>query len=227
MVKLSILRVTLAFALGAGTANSFAQVDIRAPAQGAYAQDSNGNVARSQFGLCWRSGFWTPGDALPGCDGQLVPPIPLKATAPDLPGTVPAPVPVLVATTPPCDAAVTLTNEQTFEFNRTELTSLAQERIRNEVLGRLDSCARVDVILVTGHTDRMGTASYNKRLSEKRALAVANFLKSQGVNAPINTKGAGSSQPLTACSNKLSRKKLIACLAPNRRVVIDVRGPGS
>lgn len=225
MAKVSILGVTLGLALGAGMVNSFAQADVKAPAQGAYAQDGNGNVARSQFGLCWRSGFWTPGDALPGCDGQLAPPVPLKATAPELPGTVPVEVPV--ATTPPCDTSVTLTSEQNFEFNRTALTAPAQERIRNEVLSRLNNCARVDIIMVTGHTDRLGTASYNKRLSEKRALAVANFLISQGVNAPIKAQGAGSSQPVTACSNKLGRKKLIACLAPDRRVVIDVRGPGS
>ena len=37
----------------------------------AYLQDARGLVARSTFGLCWRTSYWTPGDALVGCRGEL------------------------------------------------------------------------------------------------------------------------------------------------------------
>src|SRR3569832_274159 len=47
----------------------------------AYAQDVRGTILRSQYGLCWRTGYWTQGDAVIGCDGQLEPPV-AKATAP-------------------------------------------------------------------------------------------------------------------------------------------------
>ncbi|MEG0042202.1 MAG: OmpA family protein, partial [Massilia sp.] len=37
----------------------------------AYVQDSRGVIARNPFGLCWRTGYWTPADAVPGCDAPL------------------------------------------------------------------------------------------------------------------------------------------------------------
>jgi OOP family OmpA-OmpF porin len=53
---------------------------------------------------------------------------------------------------------------------------------------------------------------------------VASYLKTKGVTAPIDTIGAGETLPVKACDNRLGRKKLIECLAPNRRVEIEVRG---
>jgi hypothetical protein len=37
----------------------------------AYVQDARGVIARNPFGLCWRTGYWTPADAVPGCDAPL------------------------------------------------------------------------------------------------------------------------------------------------------------
>jgi OOP family OmpA-OmpF porin len=50
--------------------------DIQAPKPySAYVQDARGVIARNPFGLCWRTGYWTPADAVPGCDAPLcVPP---------------------------------------------------------------------------------------------------------------------------------------------------------
>ncbi|MDR0933881.1 MAG: OmpA family protein, partial [Burkholderiaceae bacterium] len=38
----------------------------------AYLQNQQGVIARSTSGLCWHTGYWTPADAVPGCDGALV-----------------------------------------------------------------------------------------------------------------------------------------------------------
>ena len=43
--------------------------------------------------------------------------------------------------------------------------------------------------------------------------------------ANVETMGAGKTQPIKSCDDKLGRKKLIECLAPNRRVTVDVKGP--
>ncbi|HYD79577.1 MAG TPA: OmpA family protein, partial [Paucimonas sp.] len=80
------------------------------------------------------------------------------------------------------------------------------------------------IVLVTGHTDKLGTHPYNQKLSEKRADAVAAYLKNKGVDAPTDTLGVGKTQSIKACDDKLPRKQLIECLAPNRRVVIEARG---
>ena len=199
--------------------------DIQAnPNSSAYLQDSRGVIARSPFGLCWRTGYWTAADAVPGCAGPLLPPV-IKATAPAL-VAAPEPAAPPSAPVPPqrCDFTITLANDQTFAFNKATLTPAAQRRIDREVLDKLAACGKVDLMIVTGHTDRIGTPQYNQTLSEKRAAAVAAYLKRKGVSAQIDTRGAGKTQPIQSCSDKLSYKKLIECLAPNRRVVIEARG---
>ncbi len=217
----------LAFALsiGIGAFSALAQTpsDIHAnPSKSAYLQDSRGVVARSAHGLCWRAGSWTPADAVAGCDGELVPPI-AKPTAPAIAPPIaqaPAPAPAPKR----CDFALTLNNDETFAFNRAVLSGAAKKRIDDEVMKKLGNCAKVDIILVTGHTDRLGSQQYNQKLSEKRADAVAAYVKSKGVIAEIDTLGAGKTQSIKACNDKLPRKQLIECLAPNRRVVIEGRG---
>jgi OOP family OmpA-OmpF porin len=224
-------RMACGLVIGTAMAGASAQTDVQArPTSSAYMQDSRGVIARSQFGMCWRTGYWTPADAVPGCDGELVPPI-TKPTAPAIvPPTAiaaaPAPAPVPVAPVPlkRCDFAVTLESDQAFAFNRAVLSTAARKRIDEEVLPKLASCAKVDLILVSGHTDQLGSQAYNQKLSEKRADMVAAYLKSKGAAAQIDTQGAGKTQPVKSCNSKLPRSKLIACLAPNRRVTIEARG---
>lgn len=212
--------------LGISATSAIAQTaaDIQANAgKSTYLQDSRGVITRSPFGLCWRSGTWTPADAVPGCDGELVPPV-AKVTAPAIvPPPQPAPAPVAAAPKR-CDFATTLSSDQTFTFNKAVLSDSAKKRIDDETLTKLANCAKVDLVLVTGHTDKLGTHQYNQKLSEKRADAVAAYLKSKGVGAEIDTLGAGKTQSIKACDDKLPRAQLIECLAPNRRVVIEVRG---
>jgi OmpA-OmpF porin, OOP family len=187
----------------------------------AYLQDSRGVIVRSTFGLCWRTGTWTPADAVPGCDGELVPPV-AKPIAPAI-STAPPPAPVAVAPRR-CDFTVTLGADQSFAFDKGVLSSAAKARIDDEVMTRLASCAMLESVMVTGHADRLGSQQYNQRLSEKRAEAVAAYLKSKGISGEIDTLGAGKTQSVKACDDKLPRKQLIECLAPNRRVAIEVRG---
>jgi outer membrane protein OmpA-like peptidoglycan-associated protein len=82
------------------------------------------------------------------------------------------------------------------------------------------------VVLVTGHTDRLGSDAYNQDLSLRRANAVRDYLVFKGVPRDrIETLGMGEKQPVVQCDQK-DRKALIACLAPNRRVEVEVKGEG-
>jgi len=221
------MQKTILSVLIAGTAASaFAQTNIQAKTPySAYVQDGRGVIARSGFGLCWRTGYWTPADAVPGCDGELAPPVP-KPVAPPVVQAPPPPPPPPAPPAPPkrCDFTVTLASDQTFAFNKAVLTDAAKARIDGEVMSKLAACGKVEIVLVTGHTDKLGTQQYNQKLSEKRADTVAAYLNSKGVDAPLDTLGVGKTQSVQACDDKLPRAKLIECLAPNRRVTIEVRG---
>jgi OmpA-OmpF porin, OOP family len=86
-----------------------------------------------------------------------------------------------------------------------------------------------DVIVVEGHTDRIGTREYNQRLSQERADAVKDYLVETGkVSADkISAKGMSESVPVTQaqdCQSGMSSADLIVCLQPDRRVEIGVVG---
>ncbi len=92
-----------------------------------------------------------------------------------------------------------------------------------EFLPVLDSVARVlsrfehTALVVTGHTDSQGKASYNKQLSKGRAEAVALYLKKRKIaNERVKTIGRGELEPVS--SNKTERGR-----GSNRRVELDIR----
>jgi outer membrane protein OmpA-like peptidoglycan-associated protein len=69
-------------------------------------------------------------------------------------------------------------------------------------------------LAVYGHTDYVGTAQYNLRLSEQRAQAVKDYMASAGIDPNIIVvKGYGKSSPIVAERDEASRAK-------NRRVEI-------
>src|SRR5512134_3361643 len=72
------------------------------------------------------------------------------------------------------------------------------------------------VIEVAGHTDSVGSDTYNQQLSERRANNVATYLSGRGVsNARIVTIGAGEAHPVATNDNEEGR-------AQNRRVEITI-----
>jgi len=71
-------------------------------------------------------------------------------------------------------------------------------------------------ITIEGHTDDTGSDDYNMTLSEKRAVAVKNFLQSKGVaEQRMTVKWYGETQPKYPNDNEANRQK-------NRRVELGV-----
>jgi OOP family OmpA-OmpF porin len=87
---------------------------------------------------------------------------------------------------------------------------------------------QISAVVVTGHTDRIGSLKYNMGLSERRAVVVKDYLVSMGVDQKvIFWEGKAFKQPIPVtkfCDNKMKRKQLIECLSPNRRVTVEVVG---
>ena len=228
----AIRSIVVGSLLGLTAAASLAQ-----SAKDAYVQDARGVIVRNaNFGdarignLCWRTGYWSPAQAIAECDPDIAPrpaapapaPAPAPAAAPALVPAKPAAPAKPVAAPRACDFVETLSADQTFEFNQSSLRAAAKTQL-DAVVAKSKNCAQVKLLLVTGHTDRIGSADYNQKLSELRAAAVAGYLGSKGLSG-AQIAGAGKTMPIKSCNDKAPRKTQIECLAPNRRVAVEVQG---
>lgn len=97
-----------------------------------------------------------------------------------------------------------------------------QDEVRPEFYRTLDSVVIVlnkfnkTMIDINGHTDSTGGAAYNQALSERRAMSVAGYLGSQGVDQRrVSSMGFGMSQPIAPNNTEAGR-------AQNRRVEIQI-----
>lgn len=222
IVKHSLLLATLL----AGAVSAFAQTPgIDRKGTVAYVIDSRDNVVRSgTYGrpghdtLCWRTGYWTPAQAIAECDPDLV----KKEAAPVAAAATPKPA---AATPKPAAEKITLSADALFDFDKAVL--------RPEGKAKLDEFSdkakqiKLEVIIAVGHADRFGSDKYNQKLSERRAAAVKDYLVSKGIDTNrVYTEGKGKAQPKTKpedCKGPKS-KKVVACLQPDRRVDIEVIG---
>jgi OmpA-OmpF porin, OOP family len=160
--------------------------------------------------LCWRDAFWTPATANAKCDGALV------AQAPQ-PPVAPAPAPVIQS------QKVTYQADALFDFDKAILKPGGKEKL-DDLASKIGDL-NLEVVVATGYTDRIGSDKYNDRLSLRRAQAVKAYLVSKGIEANrIYTEGKGKRNPVTTGCNQKNHKQLIACLAPDRRVEVEVVG---
>lgn len=201
----------LAASATSGALAQTAQSPKAAPGKG-YVQSPNGNIVIDPFGLCWRTGYWTPTDAQKGCDEDLLPKAP---PPPPPPPARPVPPPA-AAPAAPTSQKVTFAADAFFDFDKAVLKPEGKARL-NDLVSKLQGVT-LEVIIATGHTDSIGSVAYNQKLSVRRAEAVKAYLVSKGIEANrIYTEGKGKSQPIA--SNKTAAGR-----AKNRRVEIEVVG---
>ena len=161
-------------------------------------------------------------------DAPQLPIAQLKVPEPAPPAAAPAPPPPPPPAPAPAPAPqvqkITLDSKVLFDFDKAVLKPEGKAAIDSQVVGKLAQIQKLEVVLVTGHTDRLGTEAYNQKLSQRRADAVRDYLVSKGVDkAKIETIGMGEKQPVVQCDQK-NLKQLIDCLQPNRRVDVQVKG---
>ncbi|MDR3221890.1 MAG: OmpA family protein [Candidatus Accumulibacter sp.] len=192
-----------------------------------YAIDGRGEVVVDPYGLCWRTGYWTPAAAAKDpagckCDKDLLPSAACGAAAASAAPGRPAPA---APAGSPTTGKVTLAADALFDFNKATLRPEGRAKLDNVVAQ--SSQLTLEVVIAVGHTDRIGKAAYNQRLSERRAAAVKDYLVGKGI--PVNriyTEGKGSKQPVTKPNDCKGPKsaKVIQCLQPDRRVDIEIIG---
>ncbi|VFP83234.1 porin OmpA [Candidatus Erwinia haradaeae] len=120
----------------------------------------------------------------------------------------------------------TLKSDVLFTFNQTTLTADGQ-KILDQLYNQLNNLDTKDAsIVVVGYSDRIGSSLYNQKISEKRSQSVVDYLIEKGIPADqITARGEGQSNPISAhsCESINDRQALIVCLAPDRRVEVEVK----
>jgi len=102
-----------------------------------------------------------------------------------------------------------------FVSGRDELTDDSKARL-DEVLAELRKRPVPDVVVI-GHTDTVGTAEANDKLSLQRAMRVKDSLTGIGIPAArIETAGRGEREPIVQTADNVAEPR-------NRRVELNVR----
>jgi len=158
--------------------------------------------------LCWRDNNWTPATAAANCDGAIKPPAPVAAPAAPRAAAPVAPV----ATS----SKVTLLADALFDFDKSTLKPEGVQKLNGLVQKLKD--VTVEVIIVVGFTDSVGSLDYNKKLSLRRAEAVKAHLVKNGIETSrVYTEGKAFAEPVGDNKTAVGR-------ALNRRSVIEVVG---
>lgn len=166
-------------------------------------RDTAGDIVHSTDGNCVRTEWETDGDAC---------------------------APKVVKEEPPRQPVVRRAR-QLAEEERTVYFDFNKANIRPEEAAKLNNLAdilksdnEVKSVHIVGYADRMGSASYNETLSKHRAKDVENYLHQRDyLNTSLaKVRWLGKSESITQCSSKLKRNALIACLARDRRVVVEI-----
>ena len=208
---------------------------------------SGSQIVKSGTNLCWRTGSFTPANAIAGCDDDLLPkvapPAPAPAPAPTpaaAPAPAPAPVqpkaaevapkaappaPAVVAPVPvPAAAPSPRPTSEKVSFASDTFFDFDKTVVKPEGKAKLDALIgqikgiALEVVIAVGHTDSVGSDKYNDRLSQRRADSVKAYLVSKGIEPNrIYTEGKGEKQPVASNKTKEGRAK-------NRRVEIEVVG---
>lgn len=177
-----------------------------------YVTDSSGQVWKNSFGECWRDRFAETDVKLEECGYEK----PMGTAAVAVTNDMKAKV---ITNNPPACPDVIVLKDLHFSFDSDAVMEqdkgkleAARDFIRSEVP---EGCHKTETVHVTGHTDSTGPEAYNQGLSERRAQAVVDFLKSIGVKVNLMAMGKGESEPVADNSTKEGR-------AQNRRVEIDI-----
>lgn len=157
-------------------------------------------------------------------DAEMAPPViaPPVYTPPP-PAELPPPPPVLPPEPPlpqvPVSEKVTFAAETLFDFDKAIIKPAGKTALDGLLRGLAGM--NLEVIIMVGHTDAIGTEAYNQKLSLRRVEAVKAYMVEQGIDpARIYAEGKGETQPV-------ADNRTAAGRALNRRVTLEVVGTRS
>lgn len=109
---------------------------------------------------------------------------------------------------------LTFNSQLLFDFGKTDL--MESNKVDLQKFAKILNENTDTDLLIVGHTDDVGSESFNQTLSEKRAAAVTNYLSSLGVGySRLRMEGKGETQPTVSNDTEYNRSQ-------NRRVEIAI-----
>ena len=167
-----------------------------------YVYDSQGEVVKDSQGDCVRSSYLDK-DVPISCGGTKKAEPPKKEK----------PVERVTPTPTPHIEKTTLEGKALFDTNKYVLKPAGKASL-DKLAREIKSTPGVHEIHVIGHTDNKGSANYNQRLSERRAMTVKNYLQSKDLEN-ITSEGRGLREPVASNATESGRSQ-------NRRVEVEV-----
>ncbi|QDQ25508.1 OmpA family protein [Chitinimonas arctica] len=179
---------------------------------------NRGDIDLISVGLLYRFGGKAPAPAAPIRQPEPVyvapsPPPPVVMQRPPVP--------------PPTPQKVSFSADSLFDFDKSTVKPEGKQALDKFSDGLKGN--KLGIITVVGHTDRIGSHTYNQALSTRRAEAVkAHLVNSAGIPGDrIDARGVDGAEPVTKpdeCPGLKKTRKLIICLQPDRRVEVTVSG---
>ncbi|MFO0630649.1 MAG: OmpA family protein [Polyangiales bacterium] len=160
--------------------------------------------------------------ALAACASTPAPaPAPAPMVVTPAPAPAPAPAPVAHTEAQLQGGHITLQHQITFDYDSDHIQESQSQTVLNDLIALMRENTQIRRVRVEGHTDVRGSASHNQELSERRAQAVAAYLRGHGfANIQFEAVGYGQTQPLCRDDND-------ACHDRNRRVEFTITEPAA
>ena len=134
----------------------------------------------------------------------------------------PLPFVVVEPSTHPEIKQITVDSHAFFDFDQVRLKPSAVKKL-DAVMAALQGYGDLLAVRIIGNADRIGAREYNRRLARERAMAVRGYLVDQGIPPDaVSLVSMGEFAPLVQCERQRGQA-LIDCLAPNRRVDLEVQ----
>lgn len=115
-----------------------------------------------------------------------------------------------------------------FEFARSDIDGITQQGqlAINEMISRIRlRFAQIDHVHLIGHTDPLGSVSFNEKLAVQRANTIRDYIeKRMRVAGRFSSEGRAARDLVETRCAKVATPTSIACNQPNRRVVAEVTG---
>jgi OOP family OmpA-OmpF porin len=195
---------------GIGFMKMFSGVGFRSDVRYRYTDNVGSNPSINPGDWIVSAGLVIPLGAAPVAPAPVAAPAPAPAP---MPVAAPAPAPAPVAAPAPVEHTIIKLEGTHFDFDKATLRPAGKEKLdANAVILNAHPEIMIDIV---GYTDSVGSAAYNQKLSEKRAMTVKKYLEDKGIAADrMTAKGMGEANPSASNKTKAGR-------AENRRVELD------